>query len=99
MNAATAAGKALRTMTFLRPSLSDKDPSEKDPTMLARLIRPISQPVSCSVSALAVRRSVGVHAAELQNTEPPMNSARARLRMETVRASLNEPRRLAVRIE
>ena len=38
------------------------------------------QPVSCRLSIFAVRSSVGVHAAELQNTEPPMNSASARIK-------------------
>src|SRR6266550_2625415 len=99
MNAAAAAGKALIAITRLRPNLSDNDPSENDPNMFAKLNRPINQPVSCSVSALAVRSSVGVQAAELQNTEPPMNSASARIRMGVVSASLNELLRFAGRIE
>src|SRR4030095_1355557 len=99
MNTAAAAGKALSARTVLRPSLSDSDPSENDPSIFAKLNRPINQPVSCKVIALAVRSRVGVHAAELQNTEPPINSANARIRMGVVRASLKEPLRLAVRIE
>src|SRR5215467_12497 len=99
MNAASAAGKALYAIIILRPSLSDSDPSENDPSIFAKLNKPINQPVSCKVSALAVRSSVGVHAAELQNTEPSINSANARIRMGMVSASLKEPLRFAVRIE
>src|SRR5215468_5580331 len=99
MNAARAAGKALNAITVLRPSLSDSEPSENDPSIFAKLNNPINQPVSCKVSTLAVRSSVGIHAAELQNTEPPINSASARIRMGTVSASLKEPLRFAVRIE
>src|SRR5215467_2058711 len=99
MNAARAAGKALNVITFLRPSLSDSEPNENDPSIFARLNNPINQPVSCKVSALAVRSSVGVQAAELQNTEPPINSANARIRIGMVSASLKEPLRFAVRIE
>src|SRR3989304_8542975 len=78
-------------MTRLRPSLSDNAPSEKEPSIFARLSTLITQPVSCSVSALALRSSVGVQAAQLQNTEPPANSASARIRIGMESASLKEP--------
>src|SRR4030095_5777908 len=95
MNAAAAAGKALSAITVLRPSLSDSDPSENDPSIFAKLSRAINHPVACKVSDLAVRSSVGVHAAELQKTEPPINSASARIKIGVVSASLKEPLRLA----
>src|SRR4030095_3214733 len=99
MNADAAAGKALSAITGLRPSLSDSDPRETYPSIFAKLNKPINHPVSCRVSALAVRSRVGVHAAELQNTEPPINSANARIKMGVLSASLKEPLRFAVRIE
>src|SRR4030095_2570673 len=99
MNAAAAAGKALSAITVLRPSLSDSDPSENDPSIFAKLSRPINQPVSCKVSALAVRSSVCVHAAALQKNKSPINAASARIKIGVVSASLKEPLRLAVRIE
>src|ERR687895_2379989 len=95
MTAAAAAGKALITITCLRPSLSDREPRKKEPSTLAILSTPMTQPVSCKVSVLAVRSNVGVHAAELQNTEPPINSASARMKRGPETASLNETERVA----
>src|SRR5690242_21689175 len=88
MNAAAAAGSALKMMMRFRPNLSDKEPSENEPTILATLKTPMTQPVCWSVSALAVRSNVGVHAAELQKTDPPMNSASARITIAREIASL-----------
>src|ERR1051325_7669118 len=88
MNAAAAAGSALKMITRLRPNLSEHEPSENEPIIFAMLKRPITQPVSASVSALAVRSRVGVHAAELQKTDPPMNSATARITIAREIASL-----------
>src|SRR5687768_11406985 len=96
--AAAAAGRALRTMTRLRPNLSDKIPRPNDPIILAMLKTPIIQPVSCRVRALAARSAVGVQAAQLQNTDPPMNSATARMAIDVESADLTEPERLAIRV-
>src|SRR5574341_2598683 len=82
MNAAAAAGKALSAMTRLRPNLSDKEPRQSEPHMLATLRRLMIQPASSRLRFLVVRNKVGVHAATLQKTEPPTNSATARARIE-----------------
>src|SRR5262252_4709543 len=86
-------------MTRRRPKLSDSKPKQKEPSMLAILNKLITQPVSWSVRAFAVRSNVGAHAAALQNTDPPRNSARARIRMERENAFLTEPVRVSDRVE
>src|SRR5258706_4773739 len=93
-----AAGKALSATTRLRPNLSDKLPRQKEPNILATLSTLITQPASFRLKPLAVRSSVGVQAAEAQNTEPPINSATARIRIAKDNASRNEPERAAVRL-
>src|SRR5688500_5094208 len=98
-NAAAAAGKELNTITRRRPNLSDKAPKQNEPSMFARLSTPITQPVSSKVSALSLRSKVGVQAAELQKTDPPMNSAKARIKSGSEREALKDPPRTAELIE
>jgi hypothetical protein len=47
---------------------------------------------------LAARSAVGVHAAQLQNTDPPTNSATARMAIDVESADLTEPERVATRL-
>src|ERR1044071_5224996 len=82
-------------MTKRLPSLSDKLPRQNDPTILAMLRTPMIQPVCWIVSDFAERIAVGVHAAQLQKTDPPINSITARSKSEKESAALNEADRLA----
>src|ERR1041384_7964482 len=77
-------------MTKRLPNLSDKLPRQNDPTILAMLRTPMIQPVCWIVSDFAERIAVGVHAAQLQKTDPPINSITARSKSEKKRAGLNE---------
>src|SRR5687768_7893762 len=98
-NAATAPGNELSTITRRRPNLSDKAPKQNEPSMFARLSTPMTQPVSSKVSALSLRSKVGVQAAELQKTDPPMNSAKARIKSGSGREARKDPPRTAELIE
>ena len=44
---------------------------------------------------MAARSAVGVQAAQLQNTDPPINSATARMAIDVESADLTEPERVA----
>ena len=56
------------------------------------------QPASVRLNCRAVRNNVGVHTADAQKTEPPRNSASARMRMGNDSASRNEPERAMARL-
>src|SRR3990167_3914887 len=85
-----APGNALHRITTLRPTLSERFPNSRAPTIGVSAHTPITKPVSPRLSSLAVLKTVGVHEAELHNTEPPKNSARASTRMLRLSALRNE---------